>query len=108
MEACLTLLEAEVDEAVAAPVYQPPVRHLFGVPDALARMRATLAALTEPAPLTVCPPSLPQDAADRALLARSAVSSTLLAVLELARTAEAARDGENRFETVTLVVAARN
>jgi segregation and condensation protein A len=103
MEACLTLLEGEEADAVGVPVYQPPARRLFSVPGALARMRATLAALTDPAPLTGFLPRLPADVTDRPLLARSAVSSTLLAALELARTAEVVLDGEDRFETVTLV-----
>ena len=107
IEACLTLLEAEDDDVGAAPVYRPPARQLFNVPDALARMRATLAALTEPAPLTVFLPRLPQAAADRALLARSAVSSTLIAALELARTVDVVLDGGNQFETATLMAADR-
>jgi segregation and condensation protein A len=65
MEACLTLLEAEEDAAVGVPLYQPPGRRLFSVPAALTRMRAALATLTDPAPLTGFLPRLPSDVADR-------------------------------------------
>jgi segregation and condensation protein A len=103
MEACLTLLEREEADAAGTAVYQPPARRLFSIPDALARIRAVLAGLTDPTPLTGFLPRLPMDAADRPLVARSAVSSTLVAALELARTAEVVLDDEDRFETVTLV-----
>jgi|tagenome__1003787_1003787.scaffolds.fasta_scaffold20770538_2 segregation and condensation protein A len=108
MEACLTLLEGEEEDAVGAAVYQPPARRLFSIPDALARIRATLAVLTDSTPLTEFLPRLPTDVADRPLVARSAVSSTLLAALELAHTAEVVLDDEDRFETVTLVAAGKN
>ncbi|MFL5254354.1 MAG: segregation and condensation protein A [Rhodopila sp.] len=108
MEACLTLLEGEEEDAVDAAVYQPPARRLFSVPDALARIRAALAGLTDPMPLTGFLPRLPMDVADRPLLARSAVSSTLLAALELARTAEVVLDDEDWFETVTLLTAGKD
>jgi segregation and condensation protein A len=108
MEACLTLLEGEEEDAGDTAVYQPPARRLFSVPDALARIRATLAVLTDPMPLTGFLPRLPMDVADRPLVARSAVSSTLLAALELARTAEVVLDDEDRFETVTLVAAGKD
>jgi segregation and condensation protein A len=108
MEACLTLLEREEADADDAAVYQPPARRLFSIPHALARIRAALAALTDPTPLTELLPRLPMDVADRPLVARSAISSTLLAALELARTAEVVLDGEDRFETVTLVAAGKD
>jgi segregation and condensation protein A len=54
MEACLTLLEREEADAGDAAVYQPPARRLFSVPDALARIRAALATLTDPMPLRIC------------------------------------------------------
>ena len=108
MEACLTLLEGEEADAGDAAVYQPPARRLFSIPHALARIRAALAALTDPTPLTGFLPRLPMDVADRPLVARSAVSSTLLAALELARTAEVVLDDEDRFETVSLVAAGKD
>jgi hypothetical protein len=51
MEACLTLLEREEEDAGDVAVYQPPARRLFSIPDALARIRAALAGLTDPMPL---------------------------------------------------------
>lgn len=61
-------------------------------------MRARLATLTEPAPFRMFVPRLPADAPDRQLLARSAVSSTLVATLELGRTGELGLAGGERFE----------
>lgn len=102
MEACLTLLEAE---EMAAPsqaeqLYQPVARVLYRIPDALARMRAHLATLAEPPPLNAFLPRVAAEAPDLELLARSAVSSTLVAALELARAEEAVLGNEDRFDTV--------
>jgi len=57
MEACLTVLEME--EAREQPsaieqVYMPVVPALFRIPDALARIRATLAGMDAPVNLTGC------------------------------------------------------
>jgi segregation and condensation protein A len=54
MEACLTLLEGEEEDAGDVAVYQPPARRLFSIPDALVRIRAALAALANPTPLRIC------------------------------------------------------
>ncbi len=105
MEACLTVLEME--EAREQPsaieqVYMPVVPALFRIPDALARIRATLAGMDAPVNLMGFLPRLPEVVTDRELVARSAVSSTLVATLELARTGELALgEGEN-FEHVAV------
>ncbi len=105
MEACLTVLEME--EAREQPsaierVYMSGVPALFRVPDALARIRATLAGLDAPINLTGFLPRMPEVVTDRELVARSAVSSTLVAALELARTGELALGDEGDFEHVNV------
>ena len=105
MEACLTVLEME--EAREQPsaieqVYMPVVPALFRVPDALARIRTTLAGLYRPINLTGLLPRMPEVVTDRELVARSAVSSTLVAALELARTGELVLGDEGDFEHVNV------
>ena len=101
MEACLAVLEREEAQAQTAleAVYRPAIPALFRVPDALARMRRQLAGLAEPMPLTGFLPRVPEAVPDRDLAARSAVSSTFIATLELARNAELLIGGDERFET---------
>ncbi len=105
MEACLTVLEME--EAREQPsaieqVYMPVVPALFRIPDALARIRATLAGLYRPMKLTGLLPRMPEIVTDLQLVARSAVSSTLVATLELARTGELVLGDEGDFEHVNV------
>ena len=103
MEACLAVLEREEvrQQTEVDGVYRPVTLALFRIPDALARMRRQLAALTEPTPLTGFLPSLPRGTPDCDLVARSAVSSTFVAVLELARLAELDLSEGTTFEQVT-------
>jgi segregation and condensation protein A len=102
MEACLTVLELE--EAREQPqfdqFYVPVTRALFRIPEALARMRAKLASLEAPMLLTGFLPRLPEGIPERDLVARSAVSSTFVAALELARNAELLLGEGERFEAV--------
>jgi segregation and condensation protein A len=103
MEACLTVLELEEaqEQPTVEQVYTPVVHTLFRIPAALIRLRAALAALEAPTKLTAFLPRMPQVAADRELVARSAVASTFVASLELARTAELVLGDGERFEEVT-------
>ena len=103
MEACLAVLELEEgrEQSLLEQVYTPVVRALFRIPDALARMRATLAALEAPIKLTVFLPRMPEVVVERELVARSAVASTFFATLELARTAELVLGEGDLFEEVT-------
>lgn len=100
MEACLAVLEREEQqwEAVAGQaadaVYRPVIPRLFRVPDAIARMRRQIVEFAEARPLGDYVPKLPNDASDGELLARSAVSSTFMAALELARLGEARLMGD--------------
>ena len=105
MEACLAVLEHEEErrQFAAEQVYRPVIPALFRIPDALARMRRQLADLAEPTLLTSFLPKLPEGVPDRDLVARSAVSSTFVAALELARNAELLLGEGERFETVVIL-----
>jgi hypothetical protein len=107
METCLALPEHEEERAQRVAeeeeeVYRLVIPALFRVADALVRMRRKLANLAEPMPLTGFLPKLPEDVPDRALVARSAVSSTFVAALELVRNAELLLGGGERFEVVAV------
>ena len=82
LEACLTVLrgrEGEPDEATA--LYRP---------------------ITGAAPFEAFLPRLPRTATNRALLARSAVGSTFMAALELARGAELTLDQDAAFRAIVV------
>ena len=103
MEACLAVLEREEQgqQSAVEGVYRPAIPALFRIPDALARMRRQLAEVTEATPLKSFLPKLSESLPDRDLVARSAVSSTFVAVLELARLAELDLSEGTTFEQVT-------
>jgi segregation and condensation protein A len=82
-------------------VYRPPLPRLWLAIDAIARIRALLAASPEGGSLSLFLPSLAA-AADRPLRARAAVASTLMAALELARTGEAGLEQPEDFAAITL------
>ena len=106
MEACLTVLERDEAEGPAASeavaLYRIVLRPLFRVSDALARIREHLAVLEAPVPLAAFLPRVPPTAADHDLVCRSAVASTLVAALELARNGEMKFGLESRFEDVSV------
>jgi segregation and condensation protein A len=88
MRACLVALrvpeQADVDSPRPAPLWQ--------VSAAIARMRQLLGALPDGSPLTAFLPEIDGAEPGRALRRRVAVSSTLVASLELARTGTLALD----------------
>jgi segregation and condensation protein A len=92
LEACLVVLRGRGGQPAEVPVYRPAVPALWRVPQALARIRALLAACPEGGDLGAFLPPLAADAPNRPLQARAAVASTFLAGLELAR------DGQIRLE----------
>jgi segregation and condensation protein A len=100
MEACLTVLCARDEQQPDEAVYRPVIPDLFRIPEALRRMRATLAEITGVAPFEAFLPHLPRTAANRALLARSAVGSTFMAALELARGAELTLEQDAAFQVI--------
>ncbi len=104
MEACLTVLQGRAGAPdAAAAAYRPAIPALFRVPGALGRMRAQLATLTAAAPFETFLPVVPRTARDRTLLARSAVGSTFMAALELARAAELALDQSEAFGAIVVI-----
>ncbi len=86
MEACLAVIRPPDERpAIEEPVYRPVALGLFEMDAVRRRLRALVDALTQPAPMTALLPRLPEGPVDRPLLARSAVSATLVGVLELCR-----------------------
>jgi segregation and condensation protein A len=86
MEACLTLLRA-LPPAAPAPdqPYRPVIPDLWRVVDALAYIPALLAANPEGGALASFLPPIASDDPDRTTRTRTALGSTFLASLELAR-----------------------
>ena len=107
MEACLVVLRGRAGqpEVIGASIYRPPLPNLWLVPDALARIRAVLAERPEGGELKWFLPAIAADAPDRALQARAAVASTLVAGLELARERVLSLEQAEDFGTVTMVSA---
>jgi segregation and condensation protein A len=103
MEACLTVLKRETAQAGAEQhVYRPRIPAIFRLSEALERLSTCLTELNEPAPLERFLPRVSRNAPNRALLARSALSSTFLAALELARTAQLRLAQSIAFESITV------
>ena len=102
MEGCLAVLKHEVERAqlAAEEVYRPVTPALFSISGALVRMRRRLADLTQPMLLPGFLPKLPEGVQDFDLVTRSAVSSTFVAALELARNGELLLGEGERFEFV--------
>jgi len=97
LRACLKLLQGPLRERVYRP--RPPL--LWRAPDALARLRALLPGLLEGATLDqLLPPAPAGEGA--ALWRRSALASTLLAGLELARDGAVVLDQEAAFGRVMM------
>lgn len=85
MEACLTVLRWSPHTAAEAPVYAPTISDLWRVSDAMLRITELLAVHPEGWELAAfLPPIAPNDQ-NRRVRVRTAVASTLLASLELAR-----------------------
>ena len=85
MEACLTVLRGREQRPGAEPIYRPAIPDIYRVPEALLRMRALVAELTEPRPLTNFYPALRVARRDEPDVVKSAVASTFIAALELCR-----------------------
>ena len=86
MEACLVALRGgTAPPGEATPACRPALPDLWRVADALARIRAMLAARPEGGGLARFLPAVPPEGPHRSLRARAALASTLVAALELAR-----------------------
>lgn len=87
-EACLSILQSSGKRP--PEFYRPPPRHMLWTPaQATSRMRTMLADLPEGCDLLAFVPKLSVDQPDRTRRVRVAIASTLVASLELARSAEA-------------------
>ncbi|HEY5302003.1 MAG TPA: segregation/condensation protein A [Acetobacteraceae bacterium] len=102
LEACLTVLRGREGETDGAAIYRPPIPDLFRVPGALVRIRAKLAGIARAELLDAFLPLMPRTTANRELLARSAVASTFMAALELARRAELALSQDAAFRAIVV------
>jgi len=93
LEATLVMLEGRVGREAEPPVpYRPPTVELFRVPEALARLRQMLALRPDGGSLQSFLPRMAGPPGSMRLKRRSALASTFLAGLELAR------DGDARLE----------
>jgi len=89
MEACLSVLRGRDGQpGIDEPVYRPGAAMLFRVDEAMIRIRAVMAGHEDTVEFVRCLPLVRRDDPCRALKARSAVASSLIAVLELARGGE--------------------
>jgi len=103
LEATLVMLEGRQGRcAEAPPAYQPPVRDLWRVQDAIARVRRLLAEDGEGRPLERFLPAIAPDASHIALRQRAAIASTLMAGLELAREGTLIVDQNQPFGPILL------
>jgi segregation and condensation protein A len=100
MEACLTVLRGRDDQPDEEAVYRPGLADLFRIPEALLRMRALVATISEPRPLEDFLPEVPGERRGGTPFVRSAVASTFVAALELCRSAFVGLDQEEDFGTV--------
>ena len=104
MEACLTVLQSGAGEEAGdeTAVYRPLLSDLFNVRHAIARIRTRLAERHGTELLTAFVPPLPSSAKDRILLARSAISSTFMAALELTRGGELTLAQNGLFQPIAV------
>ena len=104
LEACLTVLRGRTGQPVGEePVYRPAIADLFRIPDALVRIRALAAGMTEARPLGDFLPVVPEDKRWQPIVVRSAVASTFVAALELCRGAVIRLEQEEDFGTLTVL-----
>ncbi len=98
LEACLTVLRRPDDDpSIEAATYRPAVSKLFQVDAVLRRLRTLVDALDGPVPFTTLLPPIPAGVIDKSLLARSAVTATLIGALELCREGQVRLDQDSSF-----------
>ena len=102
MEACLTVLRGREERPGVEPIYRPAIPDIYRVPEAIMRMRALVAELTEPKPLEDFCPEISLGRRGEPDVARSAVASTFIAALELCRGSVVGLDQEQNFGTITV------
>ena len=97
LRACLVALRVPEEQAAAFRPKPPP---LWRASDALPRLRQLLGVLPDGSPLQAFLPQLGTEEPDSALRARAALSSTLIAGLELARDGVLALDQDAAWTPV--------
>ena len=103
MEACLFVLRGrEGQPGVEEAVYRPAPPTLFRVDEAMRRIRALVAGQGEEVAFERCLPVVTTDDPLRNLKARSAVASSLMAVLELVRAGEVTATQAEREASILL------
>jgi segregation and condensation protein A len=99
LRACLVALAVPAPQASALRRRQPL---FWRVPDAIAHIEYLLRSLPEGGPLAIFLPEIAGESVDRALRYRAAVSSTLIASLELARDGALAVDQDAAWRPIRL------
>ena len=102
MEACLTVLRGRDEQPDEDAVYRPAIPELFRIPEALVRMRALAAAMSEPRPLADFCRRCRLERRGEPAIVRSAVASTFVAALELCRDAVVGLDQREGFGAITV------
>jgi segregation and condensation protein A len=103
MEACLFVLQTEAaDAGDETPAWRPRIAHLFSVNHAMRRIRARLAESRGTETLPAFFPTLPASRNNRLLLAKSAISSTFMASLELTRGGELTLEQDGLFQPIAV------
>ena len=102
MEACLAVLHGRDGLADEQAVYRPAIPFHFRIADALIRMRARVAEMSEPRPLGDFLPAVPPERRGERVVVRSAVASTFVAALELCRGAVVELDQREDFSTIAI------
>lgn len=97
MEACLVVLQGQGARHAAEPVYVRTIPDLWRVPDAMTHLAAWLAQHPEGGALTDVVPLIPPGDPNNVERRRTALASTVLAALELARCTEIGLAQEDSF-----------
>lgn len=107
LEATLAMLEGRVGQEPEPPTpYRPPAPDLFRVPEAMARLRQLLALRPAGGPLASFLPRMAGPRGQIRVLQRSALASTFLAGLELARDGDAGLEQAAPFQEIFIRPAA--
>jgi segregation and condensation protein A len=99
-QACIDVLRGEPRQA--PDTYHPPERELWTTYQAIAHMRSILGKLPAGGDLLSFLPEIAADLPDRAIHVKTAISSTLVASLELARDAQAELEQSKPFGRITV------
>lgn len=105
MEACLVVLQGQAAREIPEPVYTRTIPDLWRVPDAMTHLAAHLAQHPEGGDLTDFLPPIARHDPHHGSRRRSALASTVLAALELARCAEIGLAQQESFGPIRIFAA---